>query len=466
MTRYFLTRFPLTASDFGQYCECVGVGRSGSLEGWVHQRSVVAGLPSSALANVFGVVDGLFVGALVSHALMGVGLYLWARAAHSRLAGVTAVLLALTVAPLVDLSRTVTFYPQTVAGCVMAAAGAMLALRYRSLPAIVFSALTTALVLLLDVRGLLWALPMLGLTLLAIALSAGLWRKLVGSAVLVAVLAGSYPLGEATTWEQTPSLEQQTAYYVDEAIRRFNPGDRQVGIATDTEAADSRYVWGRTPVADIPKTLSFLWQLKAMLPEDIADQPETAYGRRTHVMPWVLPAALSLVLVLWGLARRPWLALGFLGTLVPFAVALQGTAQMVGHARYIANGVTMIPVLLGLGFAVLAGGRLGRRDSQFRGPVFRLAEIVAVLAVLALVLGMVPTWLSPVATWRAPVSADIEPANTLWYAGQDGFLPPDVSPKCTQILKADFDAGLPVGSELLDWEVQESPSHNPTLEGE
>ena len=105
MTRYFLFRFSLTTSDFGQYCESLGAFRSGALEEWAKQRSLVAGTLPGLLADSFGVVDALFIGALVSHVAMGFGIYLWARAAHSRLAGLVAVMLAASVAPLVHLSR-------------------------------------------------------------------------------------------------------------------------------------------------------------------------------------------------------------------------------------------------------------------------------------------------------------------------------------------------------------------------
>jgi|GEM_PF-980038 len=466
MTRYFLFRFSLTASDFGQYCESLGAFRAGELGLWAKQRSLVAGTLPGLLAERLGVVDALFVGALLSHVVIGFGIYLWARAAHSRLAGLVAVMLAATVAPLVHLSRTVTFYPETVAGCVLSAAAATLALRLRTLPAVLISAIVASLVLLLDVRGLLWALPAVGLTAFAAVLLPGWWRRGLGTIMIAGCLAGSYQLGERTSWELTPSLEQQTSFYVDEALRRFQPNNPNAGISTQEEVASSRYVWGRTDLKEIPDTLHFLWTLRQGMPDGIEDQPETAYGRRTHVTPWIVPGGLSLLLALWGARRRPWLALGFLGSLVPFAVALQGTANMVGHSRYVANGITMVPVLLGLGFAVAAKGALAPRDEARKGPLLSRAEWGGLGLVLVLVLGMVPTWLSPVANWRAPVSADIEPSNSLWHAANSTSLPVDVAPACAAALREDFESGLPVGSKLLGWTVEESPTHDPTLEGE
>jgi len=83
-----------------------------------------------------------------------------------------------------------------------------------------------------------------------------------------------------------------------------------------------------------------------------------------------------------------------------------------------------------------------------------------------LVLGMVPTWLSPVANWRSPVSADIEPSNSLWHAAHSELLPVDVAAECAEALNEDFASGLPIGSRLLGWTVDSSPTHNPTLERE
>ena len=466
MAHYFVSRYPLTASDFGQYCESIGVFRDGFLQGWVKQRSVVAGSLPALFADSLGVVDGLLVSAWISHFVMGVGLFLWARAAHSRLAGMMAVLLSCALAPLVHLTRTVTFYPETVAGCVLTAAGAMLAMRYRSLPAFLFSSVAMGLVLLLDVRGLLWALPALGLTLVAVMLARGWFRKLVGLVIVVACLAGSHTIGGKTFWEETPSLEQQTVYYVDEAIRRFSPNDPEAGLATEQDYAESHFVWGRDGLKTIPQTLQFLWTLKQNLPDGIEDQQETAYGRRVHVSPWVFPAFVGLCLGVIGAFRRRWLAAGFVGTVFPFAVALEGTAQMVGHSRYMANGITMVPVLLGVGFAVVYLGCLSEEDEVRLRPWFTKTDGIGLVLVLVALLGIVPTWLSPVANWRAPVSADIEPSSSLWHSANSSDLPLDISPRCASALQRDFADGFPVGSRLMGWEVDESPTHNPTYERE
>ena len=463
MARYFVGVRPLTASDFGQYCESLGAWRDGQLDAWVPQRSLVAGSLPGSFTEALGVVDSLLVGATLSHFFMAVGLFLWARAAHSRMAGLVAALLATSVAPLVHLSRTVTFYPETVAACVLSAAGAVLSMRYRRLPAFAFSALASGLVLLVDVRGLLWALPAVGITVVAVLLAPRWYRKAIGLAMVVGALAGSHEVGNRTTWEQSPSLELQTVYYVDEAIRRFQPNQR--GLDTENYMTGTHFIWGRSGTTTIHKTLQFLVELRALVPEGVESQHETAYSRRVHLMPWVVPGLVGLVLGVVGAWRRKWLAAALLGSVVPFVVALQGTAQMVSHARYMANGITMVPVVLGLGVATVYWGRLKKRDDG-NGDTLTRSDGWGLAVIAVLVLGMVPNWLSPVANWRAPVTADIEPANTLWHSAHSSPLPVDVSQGCAKALQHDYAAGYPVGSRLLSWAVDEPPTHNPTLEGE
>jgi hypothetical protein len=99
-------------------------------------------------------------------------------------------------------------------------------------------------------------------------------------------------------------------------------------------------------------------------------------------------------------------------------------------------------------------------------PALTRSDGLAVGLVLVMVLGMIPSWVSPVANWRAPVSADIEPANTIWHAAHSDPLPLDVARGCADALKEDYANGLPVGSALMEWTVEESPTHDPTLEGE
>ena len=131
-----------------------------------------------------------------------------------------------------------------------------------------------------------------------------------------------------------------------------------------------------------------------------------------------------------------------------------------------ANGITMLPVLLGIGFAAVFLGPLQSSDHTGRHRLFSKSDWAAIASVIFIVLGAIPSWLSPVATWRAQVSSDIEPANSLWYSDNTTNLPLDVSPRCVYFLRRDLRDGMIAGSSLLGWKVADAPTHAPTLEGQ
>jgi len=450
MARYFIVNAPVTASDFSQYCESIGAFRDNDMVGWNMQRSVVAGWLPAVLSGPLGLIDGLLVAGLISCTALGSGIYLWARALHGRLAGMCAAIIACAAAPLVQLTRTASFYPEAVAAYVLSGTGAVLALRYRSLPALAAAGVGVGLVLLVDVRGLIWALPALGLGLLAALGMARWWRKGLGLLVLLGPVALSHPLGSVAYFEKTPSLEQQAVFYVDEAVRRIGA---DTGTPIGERAYPSRFIWGWSPMSDLPKTVDYMLALNRSVHDEVGEHRETVHTRRMHVLPWLPPALLGLALAAWGARRRPWVLLALFGASVPFAVALRSATTLVSHPRYVANGMAIVPILLGIGVAVLAQGPLAAKDgpSSDTGRPWGLVGGVAVL--VAMVLGIVPNWLSPTASWRAPIGADTEPKHSIEVAQAEAPAALDVSELCVSALRADHEAGLVPGSRLYGWLV-------------
>jgi hypothetical protein len=450
MARYFITNAAVTASDFSQYCESIGAFRDNDLVGWNKQRSVVAGWLPSVLAGPLGLIDGLLVGGLISCMAMGSAIYLWARALHGRLAGLSAAILACAAAPLVQLTRTASFYPEAVAAYVLSGTGAVLALRYRSLPALLAAGVGVGLVLLVDVRGLIWALPALGLSLLA-ALGARLWwRKLVGLVLVLLPVALSHPLGSVAYFEKTPSLEQQAVFYVDEAVRRVGA---DTGVPIGERAYPSRFIWGWSPMADLPKTIQYMVELNSSVSDAVGDHHETVHTRQMHVLPWLPPALVGLLLAAWGARRRPWILIALVGASVPFVVALKSATTLVSHPRYVANGMAIIPIVLGVGLAVLAQGSLSRLDDSQQSGERPWGMAGGVLVLVALVLGIVPSWLSPTASWRSPIGADSEPQHSIEVAQSGVVAAHDVSELCVSALRSDYEAGALPGSGLYGWTV-------------
>ena len=307
------------------------------------------------------------------------------------------------------------------------------------------------LVLLVDVRGLIWALPALGLSCLAVLGMRSWSRRALGLVALLLPVAISHGMGEVAYFDKTPSLEQQAVFYVDEAVRRIGA---DTGTPIGDRAYPSRFIWGRTPLSDLPGTVRYMLELNRSVPERAGDHMETVHTRRMHVLPWVAPALAALVLAVWGARRRWWVILALFGASVPFVVALRSATTLVSHPRYVANGMALIPILLGVGLAVIAQGALEKRDATTEPEGLPWAGAAGVGALVLLVLGIIPSWLSPTATWRSPIGADTEPKHSIQVAQGDAPAAQDVSGICVAALRADFEAGHSPGSMLYGWDVE------------
>jgi hypothetical protein len=440
---------PVTGADFHDYCSCIGAFRGDHIAGWRSTRSVASGILPSILATRLGVIDGLLAGAFLSQWVMGTGISLWARALHSRLAGLGAVLLAGSVAPLVSLSRSASFYPEVVAVSVLSAALCVLALRSRSLLLLGGASVSIGVVLLMDVRGLVWACFLVLIAVLA-AVRMPTWRRRGAAALVILMpLAASYQFGEQSFLEGVPSLERQMDSHVDDVLIA-------VGMPPTSVAGsrpDHGVIWGRTSLTGLPGSMLRVLHGRAKIPSSVRDLPENIKGRGTQILPWFGLAGSALLIVLWGLRRRPELVVGMLLSISPFLLAISSAGWFLYRGRYLASGLSVLPLVMGLALGVLTLGSLPREDLRlpFRPPK---ALPVVGLGILLLVLGVIPSWLSPTASWRWPVESDNNVVNALRSALTGEQVGPRSTPLCTQALQADLDRGLPAGSRLLGWSAR------------
>ncbi|MDP2307631.1 MAG: hypothetical protein Q8P18_16530 [Pseudomonadota bacterium] len=443
MVRFSMRVRELTASDFDQYCVAVDLLRAGGDSSdptlWPGQRSVAAGVLAGWLAGPFGIVNALVLAAFLSVAASGAAVYLWARSVGGRLAGLCAALGLGAVGPISVLTRTVTFYPTTIAGFVLSSAAATAAVRWPTVPALFLAGVGIAAALLLDVRGLLWALPALCVSLVAAFI--GPWRGT--PARLVALAAPVIAAWFAGPWafpEHASSLEQQVSVWADDALRRVE----------GTELLDEPprgFIWGRSDLREVPDSLAWLSALPARLPKGITNDPEMRLVRHSMVGPWLplLAVAAALVLVFHA-RRRPLVVLALVGTLAPFLVSLRGATTVLGHTRFVATSLMFMPVLVALAYEALATRRAPPQapDAAPAAPVAPWPEAarlaLGVGAFLLLVLGIVPSWLSPIALWRVRIEGSTEPTSTL-AAADDPNASTRFDPRCLAALRRDRDAG-------------------------
>jgi hypothetical protein len=451
----------VTGPDFNDYCKSVGAFRDQDMAGWTNTRSVASGWLPAMLSRTFGVIDGLLLGAMISFAVMCAGIFLWARALHGRLAGVVAALMTCAAAPLVQLTRSATFYPEVIAVSVCTAAAAVLALRYRTLPFLFATGFFIGLVLLMDVRGLLWALPALGLGCVAALTRGGAMPRAMGLIAVLLPICLSHPIGKVVYRAGSPTLERQVDFYVDDANRRLTDGPS----TPSGRIKDEGFIWGKTRITRIPATLKHILDRRGELSDSIGEHPENAKPRQVQILPWVGIAVGSFLVAAWGLRRRPLLLLALIVAIAPFAAAIHGAAYVLYHARYLASGFAIVPVLLGVVCAIMVQGRLSPSDSGTNEP-WSWKKLLVPLILLSMLIGLIPNWYASDAGWRCKIRADENPQRALLSAALNQ-VGRDADQQCVDALQADFANGLPQGSRLFAWTVgEQEPAHNPSPDWE
>jgi len=383
--------YPLTASDYAQYCEKVAAIRDGAPATIHPQRGYWAALLPALLSSRFGIQGGLALGALLSMGVIGAGLYLQGRVLHSRFAGACAAGIALGCLPVVTLSRTATFYPEIVAVTTFAVALGVAAAVLGTAPWVAAAGIGAGAALLIDVRGLPFGLVVLGLGLIGSLRPP--WRPLpLRLGLLLAPIGGSYLLARSQLAPGTPGLYAQ-------AVRFLAQGQQEAGLAqVHLVKGWHDWYWGRSSPADVPAALAAMVRLGGQA------QPALAAFQSSRVE-WsvlILPSALVLVV---GLAGTVWLFRRRPGRMVILALAALPSLSITASAtrilpaeRYLASGLVGLWAVAGVGICGLLAGEHGLLPRPLRTPT--------ALLVLALVLtGALPTWFSPFAPWRIPVGA-------------------------------------------------------------
>ncbi len=443
MARYHLAGAPVTASDFGEYCGGVVSLLTGEAQAWATNRSALAALPSAVGAAVFGgPLDGLQVGAAAGAAALGAGLYLWGAALHGPAAGLSAAIFAGSVAPLTGLFHTLSYYPAIVGGLSLGTGLALAGARAGGGAGMAAGGVALGLCLLIDVRGLLWALPLaVPLGLRALAAGRGAPSALLALALPV---AASFAGGQVAFHPDTPRLEVQAD------ARRFV---QAAGFAPDgpqPRLTGREFLWGHSDPRDIPQSLLDLQRMNGELPAAWRAQPSLLHHRQERVDPWAGPAAAAGVAAALALAPQPAALGALLLSLAPHAASLKGAVEVQqSEARFLAGAAPGLAALLGVGFAGLAGARRGAR-----------AAATGALALL-LTLGALPSPLSPVAGWRQPLRSQAIGVAQHLAAAEGRPTTSRVSPPCTRAIAAELRAG---GPHLVDADALRAvalPAHDP-----
>lgn len=407
----------VTTADFDEYCGATALLRDGRAWAadapWPAKRSRLAGGLAGLLAGPLGILDGLLAQAALGMVAMILATAVWA----GRLGGPAAAALAVVVlgglGPTLLLPRMASFYgTQAAAGTVAAAAVAVAVVDRRRGPSR-WAAVLVWLPVLIDLRGILWTAP-LALLLIAGGRCRGWvlgWGAVAWGLGRVAYAADTLPL-EVQAWQAANVLD-------------FDAGGRP------PEALHTHgFVWGRSALVDLPRTV---WTLATL--------PRAAPGSRAALDPHVLPgsaawqwlglAAGSLIVAVPQLRRRSrWALLAAVPGLVLWVAALQSD---LAEPRLLVGAGPALAVVTGLGLA----GR-GRRG-------------LAVGAVgLALLLVPASVGLSWQADWRPRVQAREGHIGRLLHAARTASREQGaLRETCVAALREDHARGHPAGSRWL-----------------
>ncbi|MEE2751021.1 MAG: hypothetical protein VX519_06300 [Myxococcota bacterium] len=491
----------ITASDFPEYCDCILALADGHSEIWSGNRSTFPTWLPALFYKQFGVIDGFLAAAVTSSAITAMAVALWARALHSRLAAILASVCMAAFSPLVISSRMINLYPEIGAILALGSGGVALAMRYPRASTLLLASAAASLTLLGELRGIIWAIPLLGT--LGLCTLRGARKTIPVRLVCVLVpLVLVHQWGSRAYPEGTSPLEHQ----VNLQFRFAEMGLTDARYQPPWDVADSHYVWGRSSLLEIPKTLSYLRGQRQYVPEyeTVEHLEDKGGGAVTRHWLNVLPFAALLTLI--SLRNRPWMLFTLFATTLPFLVSLQGTVLASRSVlRFLANSMVFAPVILGVAGAYLTQGRLepqkdtgaffesmrtalrewmakiplswqtARGILQGKGIDAKTMEqlqtpslekqaisegpqpgrllswkaIPATALVLAIVMGIAPSSMAPNADWRVRIERPDGILDLQWYmANARGESVREPGPKalsepCADALKSDAEANRP-----------------------
>ncbi|MEE2750226.1 MAG: hypothetical protein VX519_02250 [Myxococcota bacterium] len=382
---------PSTSADFQDYCWGILSSLESDSELWPAKRSRFAALPALFLAEPLGILGALRRAAQLATVLVGFGLFGWARLLAGRTAGLSAIGIALALAPMCLLPKMLSFYPFMTAVLVLGGLMTTRGLLSSSPKGLLWVGTACALALCVDVRGLVWAVPW-GL--------AGIWRastsqkpKLALTCLLIPIVL-SAPIGRWAYPEHALSLESQ----MDARPLFYKAGSTDPTHAPPYEYG-GEFVWGRSTPLEWPATVAFVTQQANLEPPADFPPKNTRFIVDNRVRPlipiWIGSALFALIAL--GRPRGP--ALALVASVAPFALAFRGQLELAEiFLRFQAQLLPGLCILLG----VCIGATLERLPLPKR---LSWAQAPAVLILLMLLVsGVGSTPLSQHANWRRPWS--------------------------------------------------------------
>lgn len=438
----WFTLFPLTSSDFGQYCAAIRSQQGTGLVAPATQRSIVAGALPMWLGHYTGLLTALAGGALVATAVFASAVFAAARVLHSRLAGGLAVGATCLFLPLVALPRTLSFYPELVAAGALAACAALAHVTYRTRVTALFAGLAAGLLAISDARGWLMLTPALAVS-LAAALSPGKPSRWIRVVCVLAPLGASWWIAGRPGVMPAGTLPVQFAAYIGDALR-----SRGLEPLVPPPGPTERFSFGNSPAADLVPSVKYILRIGA-LTRGTEPSPETELARTftSTLWAWCVP---WLGLAAFALRRAPPRLLALTALVIPAVSGVAQAAALVPQPRQFLVPMLVGPIVIGVaaaGLLVDVGTPWVRLPAGLVDPPRQsgarrwlrggLAFALVLGFALVFEFGNAGRPLASRAEW--PSLVDTEPRTT--WAALHGATPDDQTTDCLLMLKQERDAG-------------------------
>lgn len=439
--------YPVWASSFTDYCDLVAGQAAGLAAGKNNTRSTIGAWLPAQWAPSTGTVDALTLYGILGLFLIFAGIYLWARFAHGRTAGVLAVIAAFPIPAVLHNARDITFYPAVNGSAVVLAAAVVAMARYPGWAPALLAGISAGMLLILDVRGL-----MLGLAFLACAIGLAVVRATnhkVRALRLLLVLAPVLLSWNLAGRFQNPNLIglwPQSQFYVDEVARqaKVEPWWANYDVRplpppgkTGPVKIECDFQWGRGTPSELLCAVRRMSEFNRGVPDQVRTWSEAERFQASHFWPWVAPVATGLLLALGALRKRPWQALAMVATVAPFAYLYVNMGRMLPQLRFLSLYALAIPVVFGVALAALAEPIPGTNNEkhQSRFP-FRGALLAAAMAAIVV-------WKGGWFVQKMGFVNETDPQNTLLMvvAGRGAEAGPG---NCASLLADEMARGLPV----------------------
>jgi len=335
--------FQYFESDFLDYCYTLSTYDLPLEEPGSTYRSRLSGVSSYFLQPLLGTIDAIAVSSVIWTGICFSLLYLCGYLLHSSSAGIFVVMVALTIAPLHTMGRIINFYPTIIAILLLGCASFAYWSRRITAKRSVLLGLSIALLLLIDLRGILWATAYWFGAMLFISTKTptSKWPKLL-VCIHIPILLAWY-IGQWSYAPNTTPLEHQTGFVYKNIIW---------GAQHLQERNLDGYVWGRSSLYSIVELFVFLFEESSKTSSversgmNLRDKIQYDYYMNVLLYYASLPCLLLL--------RKPTRLITLLICITPFALAWKGVQDAgIFHLRLYAQGVPILAILAGISTGLL-----------------------------------------------------------------------------------------------------------------